>query len=211
MQTTASQNKAAVLNVKTFDTHKREYDAAAGFWAANTSSTAPVRPLDAAVVVLPDGTEPRREHTHELLAQHPLLVVASPKLGLPRRPSLQDLASWPWIMNVDGCGIRATLRRAFEGAGLTLKVAIEAPSVEFRLSLVARGVGIGIVNQPALDYSPLRGDVRVLEVSDFSSQCRWWLIHRSSGRILAPLSVLKDRLTEILAVRGARKAKARPS
>jgi hypothetical protein len=99
-----------------------------------------------------------------------LLIVAAPKLGLPRRPSLLDLASWPWIISIDGCGMRAALRRAFEGAGLTLNVAIEAPSAEFRLSLVARGVGIGITSQPALESSPLRGEVRVLEVSDFSSK-----------------------------------------
>jgi DNA-binding transcriptional LysR family regulator len=167
--------------------------------------------LDAAVVALPEGTEPPREHTRELLAQHPMLIVASPKLGLSRRPSLQDLAAQPWIMSVNGCGMRAMLRRAFEGAGLMLRVAIEAPNAEFRLSLVARGVGIGITCQPALDYSPLRGDIRVLEVSDFSSSARWWLIHRASGRLLAPLSVLKDRLVEILAARGNRKAKAQPS
>jgi hypothetical protein len=65
--------------------------------------------------------------------------------------------------------------------------------------------------QPALDNSTLRGDIRVLEVSDFSSSARCWLINRASGRLLAPLSVLKDRLLEILAARGNRKAKAQPS
>jgi DNA-binding transcriptional LysR family regulator len=107
--------------------------------------------------------------------------------------------------------MRAALRRAFEGAGLTLNVAIEAPSAEFRLSLVARGVGIGITSQPALESSPLRGEVSVLEVSDFSSKGRYWLIHRANGRLLAPLSVLKDRLVEILAVRRVGKPKAQPS
>ena len=90
-------------------------------------------------------------------------------------------------------------------------MAIEAPSAEFRLSLVARGVGLGITSQPALDNSPLRGEVCVLEVSDFSSKARYWLIHHATGRLLAPLSVLKDRLVEILAARGNRKAKAQPS
>jgi hypothetical protein len=51
----------------------------------------------------------------------------------------------------------------------------------------------------------------VFEVSDFSSKGRYWLIHRANGRLLAPLSVLKDRLVEILAVRRAGKSKARPS
>jgi DNA-binding transcriptional LysR family regulator len=170
-------------------------------WSADLMSMVQSGTLDAAVVALTEGAEPLRQHTRELLAQHALLVVASPKLGLPRRPSLQDLASRPWIMSIDGCGMRAAIRRAFEGAGLALKVAIEAPSAEFRLSLVARGVGLGITSRPALDSSPLRDEVCVLEVSDFSSQGRYWLIHHATGRLLAPLSVLKDRLIDILAER----------
>jgi DNA-binding transcriptional LysR family regulator len=180
-------------------------------WSSDLMSMVDSGTLDAAVVALTEGAEPLREHTRELLAEHPLLIVAAPKLGLPRHPSLVDLASWPWIISIDGCGMRAALRRAFEGAGLTLNVAIEAPSAEFRLSLVARGVGIGITSQPALESSPLRSEVRVLEVSDFSSKGRYWLIHRANGRLLAPLSVLKDRLVEILAVRRAGKPKAQPS
>ena len=166
--------------------------------------------LDAAVVCIPDDSEPPRELVRELLGRHPVLFIAAPALGLPRRPSLEELASHRWVISQNGCGLRRTITQAFEAAGLSFKVAVEALNTEFRLSLVARGVGIGLATPPGLESSPLQSAVRRFDVKDFSAEARWWLVHRmSSGRLLSVLEVLRVRLVEEIGRYGKGSARRR--
>jgi DNA-binding transcriptional LysR family regulator len=161
--------------------------------------------LDAAIVCIPDDSEPPRDLVREPLGQHPVLFIAAPRLGLPRRPYLEQLAACSWVISQNGCGLRRRISQAFEAAGLTFNVAVEALNTEFRLSLVARGVGIGLATPPGLESSPQQHTVRILDVKDFSAEARWWLVHRiTTGRLLSLLEVLRIRLIEEIGRYGKR-------
>ncbi|AOB32721.1 LysR family transcriptional regulator [Bordetella sp. H567] len=155
--------------------------------------------LDAAVVCLPDGApEPEGLAGQELGVQRVLLVAAA-SLNVPNPADLAMLAKYPWVTNENGCGFRTYIRNHFEAQGLHLDIAAEVQSADLRLSLVARGMGIGIVTPAAFAANPRRDDVRIIDTPAFTPQVRAWLLHRPpAGQLARPLAVFAQALAEAL-------------
>lgn len=153
--------------------------------------------LDAAALCLADGLQPPDELVSEDLGTQSVLLVAARDLRLPKQARLEDLSRFPWVMNETGCGFRAFIRRQFEAARLPFNVGVEALSADLRLSLVARGHGIGIVTPAALAGSPWQDRVEIIEVQDFRPLVRAWMLHRPpAGRLTRPIAVFRDALIE---------------
>jgi DNA-binding transcriptional LysR family regulator len=156
--------------------------------------------LDAAAICVTEGIIPPEPFAADNLGSQPIIIIAAPTLDLPQKASLQHLSRYPWVMNKDGCGFRATLRRAFDAARLPFHVAVEAISADLRLSLVARGLGVGFTTRSALAASPLKDTVRVIELADFQPRICAWLVHRPpAGRLAQPLAVFREALLAELA------------
>jgi DNA-binding transcriptional LysR family regulator len=67
------------------------------------------------------------------------------------------------------------------------------------MSLVARGLGIGVVTPAAFAESPWREAVEVIDSPDFRPQVRSWMLHRPpAGRLSRPIAVFRDALIEAL-------------
>lgn len=170
--------------------------------------------LDAAVVMMPAAFALPESVTATLLAVQPTVIVASRSFALPRsgrraggapRLTLADLARYPWVLNQDGCGMRSALSRALGAASLSFDVAVEAFGSELQLSLVARGVGLGVVTPNALEASPHRSSLQVVEAPEYSGGLHVWLVHGTlPGRLVRPLAVLRDALVDALAPADAR-------
>ncbi|MGF6232069.1 DNA-binding transcriptional LysR family regulator [Inquilinus ginsengisoli] len=159
--------------------------------------------LDAAAVCLPEGVSPPEDLVGEDLGAQRVLLVAAPSLAVPRPASLVELSRFPWIMNESGCGFRTYLRQRFEAERLPFQVAIEALSADLRMSLVARGLGIGILTPSALTDSRWRDAVEVVEAVDFQPQVRAWILHRPpAGRLAPPIATFRDGLAEALKLPG---------
>jgi DNA-binding transcriptional LysR family regulator len=155
--------------------------------------------LDATAVCLADGVAPPDELASDDLGTQAVILVAAPSLGVPQPASLHDLARFPWVMNEAGCGFRGFLRHSFEAARLPFTVAVEALSAELRMSLVARGLGIGIVTPAALADSPWRQSVSIVKTTDFDPRVRAWVLHRPpAGRLSRPIARFRDALNEAL-------------
>jgi DNA-binding transcriptional LysR family regulator len=163
--------------------------------------------LDCAVLVMPEHAAPPDRLVVHVLQRLDTVVVAPPALALPARPlDLADLASYPWVLNQDGCGLRLATRQAFERAGLPLNIAVEAPTVDLQLSLVERGHGLGLVAAAQLAGS--RAHVRRLDVPGFRPRADVWLVHEPDvGRLAAPIALLRDMLAGALG-RGDSEAQA---
>jgi DNA-binding transcriptional LysR family regulator len=160
--------------------------------------------VDAAAICLTEGLAPPEPFAADNLGSQPIIIIASPQFDLPEQATLKDLSRCPWVMNKDGCGFRMTLRRAFDSARLPFHVAVEAISGDLRLSLVARGIGVGFITRSALATSPLRDAVRVIELMDFQPRVCAWLVHRPpAGRLTRPLAVFKEALLAELAANAA--------
>jgi DNA-binding transcriptional LysR family regulator len=156
--------------------------------------------LDAAAVGLVDGYEPPEDLAADDLGAQPVMLIASRKLDVPERATLRDLSRFPWVMNPDGCGFRAALKRSFEAARLPFHVGVEALSADLRLSLVERGIGIGVVTAAAFTRNPPPKSIRLIESSDFHPQVRAWIVYRApAGRLSRPIATFRDELAAELA------------
>jgi DNA-binding transcriptional LysR family regulator len=153
--------------------------------------------LDAAALCLTDGMRPPEELVGDELGTQSVLLVAAHSLGVPRPARLADLAQFPWVMNETGCGFRTFLRQRFDAARLPFRVAVEALGADLRLSLVARGLGIGIMTPAAFADSVWRDQVEVIDCPEFRPQVRAWLLHRPpAGRLARPIAVFREALAE---------------
>jgi DNA-binding transcriptional LysR family regulator len=155
--------------------------------------------LDAAALCLADGVSPPENLVSDDLGAQAVQLIASPKLGVPKGATLADLSRFPWVMNENGCGFRAYIRHRFETARLPFQVGVEAMSADLRMSLVARGHGIGIVTPAAFAGSPWRDAIDVIDAEEFKPQVRSWMLHRPpAGRLSRPIAAFRDALVEAL-------------
>ncbi|QCP53221.1 LysR family transcriptional regulator [Trinickia violacea] len=160
--------------------------------------------LDAAVVLMPDTfSMPDTLHATSL-AFRPTVVVAAHSLGLSGKPfTLAELSRYDWVLNQDGCGFRSALSRALAAAGLPFSVAVEAFGADLQLSLVVRGLGIGLVSPDKLARSPYRDELDVVDTVDFRAGLTVWFIHGSlPGRLMRPAQLLRDAIADVLAQEG---------
>lgn len=115
-----------------------------------------------------------------------LVVVGRRGDWTKRSYRLADCHAHGWVLNPDGCGFRAALKRALETRGLPLHIALDTYGRELQLQSVANGVGLGLVPQPVLDASPLRDALQVVPLADFKPQIDLWTVWRpGSPRIAA--------------------------
>lgn len=160
--------------------------------------------MDAAIVLFPFGFTLPKTMNASLVASQPITVVAAKSLDLgDGAKGLADLADHGWVLSHDGCGMRLGLNRALGAAGLPFNLAIEAFGSELQLSLVARGLGIGLSTQDALRRSAYRDTLQEIEVTDFHSRVEVWFLHGTlPGRLVRPSAMLLDSLTGTLGAAG---------
>ena len=166
-------------------------------WSPRLAEQVARSELDAAALCLADGVSPPDDLVGEDLGTQSVLLVAASGLGVPKPASLRDLSRFPFVMNENGCGFRAFIRHSFEAERLPFRVAVEALSVDLRMSLVARGLGIGVVTPAAFAGSPWREAVEIIDSVDFRPRVRSWILYRPPvGRLSRPIAVFSDALRE---------------
>lgn len=157
------------------------------------------RTLDAAVVFLPEGGAPPGSLDGERLGTETFSVVAAKSKHLPASLRLEDIASYPWIMNPHGCGARSMLETALLQQSLPLAIAVEAEGNDLQLSLVSQDVGLAIVMPQVYNSSPFRKHLRTIKVKDFApQQCVWALHSRHIGHLVPVVRCLKDAVKQYL-------------
>jgi DNA-binding transcriptional LysR family regulator len=106
-------------------------------------------------------------------------------------------------MNPEGCGYRRALERAYDQAGQQLLTAVEVFGPELQLSLVARGVGLGLVTRRAMRLSAHRGQIREVIIPELGLQVQAWLVRpEASGRLTTPIERFCKLLEDVVASEG---------
>ncbi|MGF6774105.1 DNA-binding transcriptional LysR family regulator [Paraburkholderia sp. GAS199] len=125
--------------------------------------------LDAAALLVVSGTDLPNDVEGQLIQRVETVVVQSRQHPSVDSPSgIDALARHKWILNPLGCGYRAALERAMEGKGRRLQISINTHGTEVQLRLVAAGMGLGIVPRSVVEESPLRDELSIVDVTDFS-------------------------------------------
>ncbi|CAN0626487.1 Transcriptional regulator, LysR family [Burkholderia multivorans] len=169
-------------------------------WGGTLVERVARRELDAALVFLArEMVLPPRVEGERLLTT-PLVVVGR-RGEWPRRSyRLADCHARGWVLNPDGCGFRAGLRRALDAQGLPLQVRLDTYARELQLQSVANGAGLGLVPLPLVERSPLRDALDIVQVADFKPQIDLWLLRREdASRFAAPLTGLGDQARQCFA------------
>ena len=154
--------------------------------------------LDAAVILLPEADVLPSEVKGVEIGKEQLVVVA-PKDKTHGRRKLADLHGVSWILNPEGCGARAQLRRILQRASVNMHVALETYNYELQLNLVARNRGWSLVPSRILHRSRLRTRLRVLHVDGLKFPMTvWTVVMEAETRLAVVVEHLNRQLIERL-------------
>jgi DNA-binding transcriptional LysR family regulator len=115
--------------------------------------------LDVALTLMPASGGAPSDVDAAIVATERLVLIRSRDQG--RRSSGPDLDA-PWVVNPLGCLIRQALEVKLREMGSPFRVAAEIHNVEMQLSLVAGGLGLGIVPARLLATHPRRRHLQPL-------------------------------------------------
>jgi DNA-binding transcriptional LysR family regulator len=168
-------------------------------WSGVLLERLATRTLDCAVVLLPEGNTPATSLLSECLGSAPFTIVAAKATRLSRPATLEELASNAWILNPHGCGVRQSLEAAFLQRGLPFVSTVEAEGYELQLSLVADGVGLGLVMPQVVHSSPLRKHIKAVTVKGLSPAQNVWILHsKHIGRLASAVRCVRDAVKQQL-------------
>ena len=100
--------------------------------------------------------------------------------------TLSEVARLGWVVNPEGCGLRAGVIRYLEQQGSPFKVNVESAGIHLQLQLVANGAGVGIVPLAVLENSPLRESLQVIASEEYCPENYLWLLSAPDQGNLAP-------------------------
>ncbi|EPK0079747.1 LysR family transcriptional regulator [Klebsiella aerogenes] len=110
--------------------------------------------LDGVLAMGPQQQRFADGYSGRLLCPLDIVVIAAKSWRL-HAGALRDCAQRGWVLNPDGCGLRAGLIR----------------------ELQSQGLGLGLVPRAALAASPWRDEVATLALADFQPEVHLWLVN----------------------------------
>jgi DNA-binding transcriptional LysR family regulator len=123
--------------------------------------------VDAALVLLTEPQSIARDLELRSFRQEPVVIVAARRAAIAASPRLAELGLNRWVLNPRGCGFRQALQRALDREHGHLNLGAEVQGYDLQLSLIARGVGLGLVPKSRWQSSPQRKETRIVEPRDF--------------------------------------------
>lgn len=118
--------------------------------------------LDAALVYLAGASAEMSPPPGRELASDDLVFLVGADARVGRRPRLAELNALGWVLTPDAvCGSRAALRAAVERDGGAFHVAAEVHDLALQASLVARGLGVGMLPRRRAATLPRAGLRRI--------------------------------------------------
>ena len=156
--------------------------------------------LDGVLAMGPEQQRFAEGYGGRLLCPLDIVVIAAKSWRL-HAGALRDCAEKGWVLNPDGCGLRAGLIRELQSQGLRLALNVETAGAQLQISLVAQGLGLGLVPRAALAASPWRDDVAVLTLADFQPAVHLWLVHAQNlANLSQPLTFFAGKVVQQLNV-----------
>jgi DNA-binding transcriptional LysR family regulator len=143
--------------------------------------------LDAAFVLLTEPQQASKDIQVRSFAQDAVVIVAARRTPIPSSLRIVDLGLHPWVLNPPGCGFRAALQRVLDRERGYLNLSAEVQGYDLQLSLIALGVGLGLVPKARWKASAHRKDLKVLEPDDFRLFVTPAIVRRTSHDRFSPV------------------------
>jgi DNA-binding transcriptional LysR family regulator len=134
------------------------------------------------------GQPPQRLATDAVpFADHPLVVIASPRhaLARSRRIPLAALAGDVFLVREQGSGTRSSMERFFAERGFVPKIGNVMSSNETIKQAVMAGMGLALISRHTIGLELQTGRLAVLDVVGLPLMRRWYVVRRS-GRFASP-------------------------
>ena len=134
--------------------------------------------LDTATLLLPAPSQLPEGLAGKLITTLDIVVVQSRRHPIVESSSdIQSLSCREWILNPRGCGYRTALESAMGSRGQTLRLSIDTHGAAIQMRMIAAGLGLGLLPKRLLQESPLKDELVVVEVNDFSLAMDIWVAH----------------------------------
>jgi DNA-binding transcriptional LysR family regulator len=164
--------------------------------------------LDVALAFLSaDDTMPGDLASSVLAAERLVLVKARGPQPRPRRSSKskdRDLDA-RWVLNPPGCFIRRSLEAKLRELGSPFEVASEINNIDMQLSLVASGIGLGLLPARFLASHPKRRRLERITRSGISIEASIVFMQANHlGRLETPATFLQKEFRDHFAEREGR-------
>lgn len=152
--------------------------------------------LDAAIITLLTDGESRTDLPARRLWKEAVRIIGSSNFAPSRFRSLNAMNDVGWAIQPRGCGYRIALTQALErvGAGAP-KIIVESFGRDLQLSVVARGLGFGLLPASQLKTIPAKRKIKAFSVPDVHFAVSTWCLRRpEAGRLSRPLDDIERLL-----------------
>ena len=168
-------------------------------WTGNLIRQTQAGAIDGAVILRPHDKNPPSEMNGQMIGQDAIVVVAAKNDRLSVHAKIAALAGYSWVMNPKGCWYRDLLQQILSRDKISLQVAIETFGLEYQLSLISRGVGLGFVPKWAVARSAHRKNLKIISLKECELGLKIWTIQASYlGRLRPALHLLADAISKNL-------------
>jgi DNA-binding transcriptional LysR family regulator len=164
--------------------------------------------LDVALAFLSADDTPPADVASSVLAAERLVLVRArgpqPRARRDSKSNGRDLDA-RWVLNPPGCFIRRSLEARLRELGSPFDVASEINNIDMQVSLVASGIGLGLIPARFLASHPKRRRLERITRSGISIEASIVFLQASHlGRLEAAASFLQDALRGHFAERDGR-------
>lgn len=150
--------------------------------------------LDAAIILLPEADRLPAEVLGTVLGKERLVILGPREKQQKRARRIEDLAGVQWILNPEGCGARAILRRELARSGVEVVAVVESYTYELQLLLASQGRGLTLAPERLFQMSRSRQQLQILKVAGLHLPFTIWSVQRPA----AELEPLLGRLNALL-------------
>lgn len=155
--------------------------------------------LDAVFALLTEPQLANKEVQLRSFPQDPVVIVAARRAPMPSSPGIVELGLHPWVLNPRGCGFRAALQRTLDRERGHLNLCAEVQGYDLQLSLVARGVGLGLIPKARWKASPYRKELKIVEPHDFRLLVTPAMVTRAGPNRFGPvIDLLAGEMEEVV-------------
>ena len=162
--------------------------------------------LDVALAFLSTTDTPPADVASSVLATERLVLVKAkgphPRARRGAKPAKGDLDA-RWVLNPPGCFIRQSLEATLRERGAPFDVAAAINNIDMQVSLVASGIGLGLIPARFLASHPRRRQLERVTRSGLSIEASIVFMHAGHlGRLAPAATFLQEELRRHFAESG---------